>query len=112
MQVLHAAGVQTPRAVVLAYTGRAKIKTATQELREHYPSVPIFARALDAAHAAELKAAGATEVFDATVEAGAAIGSGLLTKFGAKATSLQVLITALRKQVRFNVRQSYCVHVK
>ena len=84
---------------MLAYTGRGKIKTVTQELREHYPNVPIFARALDAAHAAELKAAGATDVFDATVEAGAAMGSGLLTRFGAKQNSLQVLISSLRKQV-------------
>ena len=96
--MLHAAGIQSPRAIVLAYTGRGKIKTATQELREHYREVPIFARALDAAHAAELKAAGATDVFDATVEAGAAIGSGLLTRFGAKQTSLQLLISSLRKQ--------------
>lgn len=96
--MLHAAGIQSPRALVLAYTARSKIRSATAELREHYPDVPIFARALDAAHAAELKAAGATDVFDATVEAGAAIGSGLLTRFGAKQTSLQVLISALRKQ--------------
>lgn len=97
--MLHAAGIESPRALVLAYTGRAKIVSSTQELREHYPEVPIFARALDAIHAAELKAAGATDVFDATVEAGAAIGSGLLSRFGAKQTSLQVLISSLRKQV-------------
>jgi len=58
MQVLRAAGIEEPRALVIVYTARAKLVSITTDLREHYPEVPIFCRALDARHAAELKAAG------------------------------------------------------
>lgn len=43
-QVLHAAGVEEPRALVLVYTARARLVSATKELREAYPEVPIYAR--------------------------------------------------------------------
>ena len=99
-QVLHAAGVEEPRALVLVYTARARLVTAVKELEEAYPEVPIYARALDARHAAELKAAGATDVVTANTEAGSALGSSLLRSFGAKQNSLQVLTGALRKQAR------------
>ena len=99
LQVLHAAGVENPRALVLVYTARARLVNATRELREAYPGVPIYARALDARHAAELMAAGATDVVTANTEAGTAMGSRLLNSFGAKDNALQVLTQALRKQV-------------
>ena len=99
-QVLHAAGVEAPRALVLVYTARARLVAAVRELQEAYPEVPIYARALDARHAAELKAAGATDVVAANTEAGSALGSSLLRSFGAKQNSLQVLTGALRKQAR------------
>lgn len=56
-------------------------------------------RALDARHAAELKAAGATDVVASNTETGTELGSRLLGSFGAKQNALQVLKKALRKQV-------------
>lgn len=58
LQVLHAAGVQRPRAVVVAYSARQRAVTAVEALREAYPEAPIYARAVDMKHAAELEAAG------------------------------------------------------
>lgn len=69
--VLEAAGAKQPSAIVIAYTARARAVSATRSLREAFgPSVPIFARALDSLHAAELKYAGATDVVTANVESG------------------------------------------
>lgn len=62
MQVIHAAGVENPRALAVVYTARGRSVGAVQTLREGFPNVPIYARALDSQHAAELKAAGATSV--------------------------------------------------
>ena len=56
---------------VIAYTARARAVSATRSLREAFgAAVPIYARALDSLHAAELKSAGATDVVTANVESG------------------------------------------
>ena len=69
--VLEAAGAKQPSAIVIAYTARARAVSATRSLREAFgPAVPIYARALDSLHAAELKSAGATDVVTANVESG------------------------------------------
>jgi len=69
--VLEAAGAKQPSAIVIAYTARARAVSATRSLREAFGSaVPIYARALDSLHAAELKSAGATDVVTANVESG------------------------------------------
>jgi hypothetical protein len=57
-QVLNAAGISRPRAVAIGYTARQRAMTAVETLRESFPDVPIFARAVDMKHAAELEAAG------------------------------------------------------
>jgi hypothetical protein len=58
VQVLHAAGISRPRAVAIGYTARQRAMTAVETLRENFPDVPIYARAVDMKHAAELEAAG------------------------------------------------------
>ena len=61
--------------------------------------VPIYVRALDLRHSAELKAAGADNVFSANTEAGMALGSSMLQSFGARSSDLAGLTSALRKQL-------------
>ena len=56
-------------------------------------------RALDLRHSAELKAAGADNVFSANTEAGMALGSCMLQSFGARSSDLAGLTSALRKQL-------------
>lgn len=46
-RVVHAAGLETPRAFVVVYAARSRALSAVENLRESYPDVPIFARALD-----------------------------------------------------------------
>ena len=99
VQVIHAAGVKEPRAFVIVYTARARLVHSVHELHKAFPSAPIFCRALDAHHAAELRNAGASEIIDTNTEAGAALGSRLMSKFGAKASALDILTKAIRKQV-------------
>jgi voltage-gated potassium channel Kch len=57
-QVLHAAGVGKPRAIAVCYTARQRAISAVGALREAYPDVPIYVRAVDLRHAAELDLAG------------------------------------------------------
>lgn len=99
-QVLHAAGIEHPRAVVVGYTARQRAVTAVEALRESYPGVPIYARALDLQHAAELQAAGATAVASAECEAGLALGGQLAQGLGAPPGAVRALLGALRDDMQ------------
>ena len=61
--------------------------------------VPIYVRALDLQHSAELKAAGADYVTAATTEAGMALGSRMLQELGGRDNDIVGLTRALRKQL-------------
>lgn len=61
--------------------------------------MPIYVRALDLRHAAELKAAGADYVTAATTEAGIALGSRMLQELGGRDNDIAGLTRALRKQL-------------
>ncbi len=65
----------------------------------HVLQVPIYVRALDLRHAAELKAAGADYVTAATTEAGIALGSRMLQELGGRDNDIAGLTRALRKQL-------------
>jgi len=89
-----------PRAFVVVYTARRRAVAAVENLRAAFPDTPIYARALDLRHAAELSAGGATHITTANTEAGTALGSALLKDLGiAREGQLQPLVTALRRQM-------------
>lgn len=89
-----------PRAFVVVYAARRRAVAATENLRAAFPSAPIYARALDLRHAAELSRAGATHITTANTEAGTALGSKLLLDLGvAEEDEVRPLVTALRRQM-------------
>ncbi|GMQ01314.1 hypothetical protein CsSME_00047989 [Camellia sinensis var. sinensis] len=59
--VLQSAGISSPKAVMVMYTGRKKTIEAVQRLRLAFPAIPIYARAQDLSHLLDLKKAGATD---------------------------------------------------
>jgi len=102
--VLHAAGIEEPAALVLVYQARARAVSACEALHEAFPRVPIFARAVDSQHAAELKAAGASNVVVANVEAGLELTSRVLaaslaTAGPVPAADIALLTSLLRAQM-------------
>lgn len=97
-KVLRATGVEVPRAIVVVYRARARAVNAVHNLRVCFPEVPIYARALDLTHAAELQAAGATEIVTADTETGLRLGSRLLKDLGASNAELQLLRKLLRQE--------------
>ncbi|KAG0464849.1 hypothetical protein HPP92_019013 [Vanilla planifolia] len=60
-QVLHSAGISSPKAVMVMYTERTRSLEAVQRTRLAFPAAPIYARAQDLAHLLDLKKAGATD---------------------------------------------------
>ena len=65
--------------------------SAVRTLREHFKETPIFARALDSLHAAELRTAGASDIITANTEVATEMGSQLLQSLGANANGVSAV---------------------
>ncbi|KAL4424973.1 hypothetical protein ABPG77_002858 [Micractinium sp. CCAP 211/92] len=98
-KVLHAAGVERPKAIAVGYTARQRAVTAVEALHEAYPGVPIYVRALDLQHAAALKEAGASTVIVSETEAGLAVGSQLARGLGVPARTVSSLASVMRREL-------------
>ena len=67
--LLRAAGVSEPRAIVVTYANPARCLEATRRLRDSFPAAPIYACARSVQEGEALSQAGATEVVIEPVEA-------------------------------------------
>lgn len=76
LELLHAAGCERARLFVLAIDEPAEAVEIARQVRQHFPHLPIVARARDRVHYRELRRVGVTEVhrelFAASYEAGIA----------------------------------------
>lgn len=98
--MIHAAGISKPRAVAVGYSARQRAVRAVETLRESYPDVPIYARAVDMKHAAELEAAGASVVITAETEAGLSLGSRMAQEtLGVQPAAAATLKAVLREDM-------------
>lgn len=76
IELLRAAGVTNPKAVIITYASDAREIGATVRLRDALPDgTPIYARARNSRVGQELLDAGATEIINETTEAGLRFGS-------------------------------------
>jgi voltage-gated potassium channel Kch len=80
--VLHAAGVKQPLALVVCHESPEMATHAVKSLSEAYKAVPLYAVARNFQHAGELRAAGADHVCISGSEAGLNLGSEVLAKLG------------------------------
>jgi len=87
-ELLRAAGVRQPSAIVITYANDKRCLESTQRLREAFPNAPIYVRARTALEAEPLLQAGATEVVVEAVEAVVRFGSLL----GADADATDALL--------------------
>ncbi len=83
--LLHAAGVSHARLFVLAVDDKATATKIAENVRHHYPNVPIIARARDRQHYWELRALGVKKVFRETFAAAYETGIEALRQLGFRA---------------------------
>ena len=95
-KVLHAAGIESPCAIVIGYSARQRAVAAVESLRTAFPSIPIVVRGIDIKHSAELQHAGATHVVCSETEAGLAVGSKVAECLGAREGAVATIEDALR----------------
>ncbi len=83
--LLHAAGVSHARLFVLAVDDKAEATKIAENVRHHFPNVPIIARARDRQHYWQLRALGVKKVFRETFAAAYETGIEALKQLGYRA---------------------------
>jgi CPA2 family monovalent cation:H+ antiporter-2 len=82
LELLEALGLAAARLVVLTHDDTAAALKALQQIRARHPALPVMVRTRDLSNVDELRAAGATEIFPETLEAGLMIASQALLTLG------------------------------
>jgi voltage-gated potassium channel Kch len=71
---------------------------AVSLLREHYPQVPVIARARDLEASSRLLDAGATQAYPEAIEASLRLGATALQMLGAPADNVDLLLQGVRER--------------
>ncbi|GMH16413.1 hypothetical protein Nepgr_018254 [Nepenthes gracilis] len=103
--VLQSAGISSPKAVIVMYTGKKRTVEAVQRIRLAYPAVPIYARAQDPAHLLDLKKAGATDAILENAETSLQLGSKLLKGFGVMSDDVTFLSQLVRDSMELQAQE-------
>lgn len=95
--LLHHLGAGRARALVVTMDDPAAARHVVRSLHAEVPALPLIARARDGAHAAELRAAGATEVIPEALEAALQLGDHVLAQLDVSPARRAELIDAERR---------------
>ncbi|GKV23811.1 hypothetical protein SLEP1_g33504 [Rubroshorea leprosula] len=104
-EVLQSAGISSPKAVMIMYTGRKRTIEAVERLRLAYPAIPIYARAKDLKHLLDLKKSGATDAILENAETSLQLGSKLLTGFGVMSDDVTFLSKLVRDSMELRAQE-------
>ncbi|MGH7044625.1 MAG: NAD-binding protein, partial [Acetobacteraceae bacterium] len=103
--LLRGIGVATATALVVTMDDRAAVDEIVAAARRHRADLPIIARARDAAHAARLYRAGASNVVPETIEASLQLGEAVLTDIGVPMGPVIVSIHETRAALQAEIRR-------
>uniref|UniRef100_A0A7N0T0N9 RCK N-terminal domain-containing protein n=1 Tax=Kalanchoe fedtschenkoi TaxID=63787 RepID=A0A7N0T0N9_KALFE len=107
--VLQSAGITSPKAVMIMYTGRTKTTEAVQRTRLAFPAIPIYARAQDLKHLLELKQVGATDAILENTESSLQLGSKLLQGLGVMSDDVSFLSKLVRESMELRAQEAMYV---
>ena len=96
--VLEKVGADRARAIVLTLDEERAAEHAIRDIRQRWPDVPVYARARDLEHAAELNAAGATQTIPELVESSLQMGAMVLTGMGVPDDAVNTICTRVRER--------------
>ncbi|MCG7992274.1 MAG: monovalent cation:proton antiporter-2 (CPA2) family protein [Candidatus Thiodiazotropha lotti] len=105
--LLHAAGIESAKAVVIAIDDRSRTLEMVEHIRRHYPEVKILARAFDVNHLYLLNKAGVDiavrELFDGSLE----LGKAALRAVGVHPFKVEKMSMAFRKHDEYGLNTLY-----
>lgn len=102
LEMLRRAHTGSARALVITMDNPGAADHVVRATREHWPQLPIVARARDSAHAARLLALGATEVIQETVEASLELSGRLLQLAGVPEDTVRRRI-AIQREIELTI---------
>jgi len=94
--VLNTAGIENVKAFVVTYGDPELSIKAVEKLHETFPTVPIYARAVDVSHFFEVMSTGALKAIQDDREASFSLSSSLLRDFGVKNEDIDQVNNELR----------------
>lgn len=97
-EVLKAAGIKNPKAVVVTLDDKHGASKAVNALRREYPNIQIFVRAKDAKHQKMLQLGGATAIVPELLESSLLLGGAVLLSYGTPIEEVNSLIEEARKK--------------
>ena len=97
--VLTTAGIDNPKAFVVTYADLESSIKAVERLHQSFPSVPIYARAVDVTHYLDLMVHGAQGVIQDERETSFRLTSTLLKDLGMQSTQINQVNEALRSEM-------------
>lgn len=103
-ELLERLSQREPSAFVLTMDNPVLVKRLAARLRNAFPGLPIVARARDAAHAAELYKAGATDAVPETLEASLQLSEAALVDLGVAMGPVIASIHEKRDELRSQIK--------
>ncbi|KAK4254123.1 hypothetical protein QN277_009548 [Acacia crassicarpa] len=104
--VLQSAGISSPKAIMVMYTGKKRAIEAVERLRYTFSSIPIYARAQDLKHLLDLKKAGATDAILENAETSLQLGSKLLKGLGMMSDDVAFLSQLIRDSMELQAQEA------
>jgi len=98
-EVLKAAGIKHPKAVVVTLDDKDGASRAVNAIRREYPNIQIFVRAKDAKHQKMLQLGGATAIVPELLESSLLLGGAVLLSYGTPIGEVNSLIEESRKKL-------------
>ena len=98
LDILHAAGAEHARLVILAANDAAATTRAVELIKHEFPDTPVLARAFDREHAAELVKAGADFQIRETFESALALSAEALRRLGDGPEEIETLMASFRRR--------------
>lgn len=80
--LLHAAGIEKAKLLIIAIDGKEQINALVHYARENYPHVPVIARAVDRQHVYDLFSMGCTEIIRETFDSSVRTGRSAMEQLG------------------------------
>lgn len=98
LDILHAAGAENAKAIVIAVNDAKAAKTIAELVRHEFPLVPVLARSMDREHAVELLHAGVDYQVRETFESALWLGERALVVLGDEPEAATELMADIRRR--------------
>ena len=108
--LLHAAGIEKSRLLVIAIDGKEQINAMVHYVRENHPHVKIIARAVDRHHVYDLYAMGCDDIIRETFDSSVRTGRSAFELLGMHPFDAELVSRKFAEDDRFILREMAQVH--